>query len=127
MTITSELPMRAAAAITGDGVRCVLCDRMWPKDEMPLWHTWIIRATEPIMDCSCDGTHEEPRWHAFEVLNHRGCLNAAGIVCPQCVTTRGLGTAAIAACFKVDECPQEHELAREGELPRGRRDARQAN
>ena len=72
MTTTSELPMRTAAAITGDGVRCILCDRIWPKDEMPLWHRYVFSETEPVATCRCDGNDEEPRWHGFEVLNQQG-------------------------------------------------------
>ena len=100
MTMTHHLPMRTVAAITDAGIRCILCDRMWPKDEMPLWHTFLISATEPVATCSCDSHPEEPRWHGFDVINSYGCLVAAGVVCPQCIAAKGLETAVTAAGIK---------------------------
>jgi len=100
MTIADQLPTRIAAAITDDGIRCVLCDRLWPKDEMPLWHTHVVSDTKPVATCSCDGDPKEPRWRGFEVFNSKGRLVAASVVCPQCVTTKGLEAAVRATCFK---------------------------
>ena len=85
--------------LTGDaeGLRCVLCDRVWPKDVIPLWHHWVVSATALRADCHCAGTHKEPTWHAFEVVNSYGCLVADGLVCPKCIATRGWGAAVNAA------------------------------
>ena len=85
---------------TGAGIRCVLCDRVWPKDEMPLWHTWIMRATEPVVICHCEGTHKEPRWHGYDVVNGKGRFVATGVVCPQCIADKGLEAAVHAALYK---------------------------
>ncbi len=82
------------------GIRCLLCDRVWPKDEMPLWHTYVVSAAEPVVICRCKGTDKEPRWHGFEVINSRGCFLAAGVMCPQCIADKGLEAAVHSALCK---------------------------
>ncbi len=100
MSTIMTLPMRTTTAITDDGTRCILCDKLWPTDQLPLFHTYLMSATEPVAHCHCDSTHTEPRWHAFQVLNSHGSLVAAGIVCPPCIVDKGLEAGMLAALIK---------------------------
>ncbi len=88
---------------TKTGFHCIFCDREWPGEEMPLWHTYVFSTTKPWW-LYCDDEDQPPAWHAVEIHNHNGYIRAFGVVCPQCVTDKGLKAAleaaVIATCYK---------------------------
>lgn len=80
---------------------CTACDRTRPAGEVPRWHTWVMSADTPTMDCQpCGGSHDEPRWHGFTVLNAARDLLVAGLVCPVCAVRPGFDAAVRAALVR---------------------------
>ena len=83
----------------GAVIRCILCDRVRPEDQVPIWHTWVM-TVKPFAVCDCDGSHNEPCWHGFEVINPTGHVAVITAVCPKCVVAKGLEVATIVAVLK---------------------------
>lgn len=102
MTTITETALERLLTGDADGLRCILCDRVWPKDVMPLWHHFIWDVlpdssdcvTEKTARCSCGGTHDEPTWHVFDFT----CTgHLVVIVCGKCIPIRGMSGAAVNA------------------------------
>ena len=106
-TTTTPTPAEELELIspTDWGSRCVLCERIWPQAEDTIHHTFVISTVEPVSVCeNCESTGQEPRWHAFRNSSVGGPVLGQGVVCPTCVTTKGLDSAVrVAAEAKLRE------------------------